>query len=109
MTRTLASPFSQKNSESATTLLAFKGIAVLRLHRAGYITAQSDRIDRRALREALQYRHLRGEHVSFMKNGNCAFGFVLYALGSVGDEDSRRVNHRLCRCLAFTVGGLLRA
>jgi hypothetical protein len=43
-----------------------------------------------------------------VKSGDGALSFVLNTLDSIGNKDPRCVDHRLCRCLAFSVGGLLR-
>src|SRR5215470_19939772 len=50
-------------------LPAFKWLAVLRLHRRRDAPPQRDRVHWPSLGEALQHRHLRGEHVTFVYGG----------------------------------------
>src|SRR6266481_2117310 len=85
---------------------AIEGITILRLHGCGNAAAQRDRVYCRALAETLQHGHLRRQHVAFVDGGDGALRFVIHALGGVGDEHARGVNHYGRGCLALARGGL---
>src|SRR5580704_6542037 len=72
---------------------AFEGVAVLGLDGGGDFAAQADGIDGAALAEALEYRHLRREHIAVVDGSQGAACFVIDTFGGVSDEDTRSVDH----------------